>query len=134
MKAKCESTSNEITEEIFQFWSQNYALEVVIEVDNGKPKDPAPFNNGVVADIRIRNTNHTVSLPLSECSAGFVWFFSFLAQFKQLKKSEDNAIILLDEPELTLHGRLKVICFAILIIIGSSGYFYNSFSIYVTHE
>lgn len=107
LKAKCEAASNEITEEIFQFWSQNNALEVVIEIDTGKPKDPEPFNSGVVADIRIRNTNHKATLPLSERSAGFVWFFSFLAQFKQLKKNENNAIILLDEPGLTLHGKAQ---------------------------
>ncbi|BET12494.1 hypothetical protein THI4931_35360 [Pandoraea sputorum] len=107
LKAKCEAASNEITEEIFEFWSQNNALEVVIEIDTGKPKDPAPFNAGVVADIRIRNTNHKATLPLSERSAGFVWFFSFLAQFKQLKKTESNAIILLDEPGLTLHGKAQ---------------------------
>lgn len=107
LKAKCEAASNEITEEIFQFWSQNNALEVVIEIDSGKPSDPAPFNSGIVADIRIRNTNHKATLPLSERSAGFVWFFSFLAQFKQLKKTESNAIILLDEPGLTLHGKAQ---------------------------
>lgn len=107
LKAKCETASNEITEEIFQFWSQNNALEVVIEIDTGKPGDPSPFDRGVVADIRIRNTNHKATLPLSERSAGFVWFFSFLAQFKQLKKAESNAIILLDEPGLTLHGRAQ---------------------------
>jgi predicted ATP-dependent endonuclease of OLD family len=109
LKAKCEAASNEITEEIFQFWSQNNALEVVIEIDNAKPKDPAPFNTGMVADIRIKNTNHKATLPLSERSAGFVWFFSFLAQFKQLKKTPGNAnaIILLDEPGLTLHGKAQ---------------------------
>jgi predicted ATP-dependent endonuclease of OLD family len=107
LKAKCEAASNEITEEIFQFWSQNNALEVVIEIDSGKASDPPPFNSGIVADIRIRNTNHKATLPLSERSAGFVWFFSFLAQFKQLKKTESNAIILLDEPGLTLHGKAQ---------------------------
>ncbi len=109
LKATCEAASNEITEEIFQFWSQNNALEVVIEIDNAKPKDPAPFNNGMVADIRIKNTNHKATLPLSERSAGFVWFFSFLAQFKQLKKTpgNENAIVLLDEPGLTLHGKAQ---------------------------
>ena len=109
LKATCEAASNEITEEIFQFWSQNNALEVVIEIDNAKPKDPAPFNTGMVADIRIKNTNHKATLPLSERSAGFVWFFSFLAQFKQLKKTpgNGNAIILLDEPGLTLHGKAQ---------------------------
>lgn len=107
LKAKCEAASNEITEEIFQFWSQNNALEVIIEIDTGKPADKPPFNAGMVADIRIKNTNHKATLPLSERSAGFVWFFSFLAQFKQLKKTNGNAIILLDEPGLTLHGKAQ---------------------------
>ncbi len=109
LKATCEAASNEITEEIFEFWSQNNALEVVIEIDNGKPKDPAPFDAGMVVDIRIRNTNHKATLPLSERSAGFVWFFSFLAQFKQLKQTPGNAnaILLLDEPGLTLHGKAQ---------------------------
>ena len=109
LKATCEAASNEITEEIFQFWSQNNALEVVIDIDSGKAKDPAPFNTGTVAEIRIKNNNHKATLPLSERSAGFVWFFSFLAQFKQLKKTPGNssAIVLLDEPGLTLHGKAQ---------------------------
>ncbi|MDZ4818203.1 MAG: AAA family ATPase [Planctomycetota bacterium] len=107
LKARCEAAGNDITEEIFQFWSQNNALEVVIDFDTGKPGDKAPFNIGTVAQIRIRNTNHKATLPLSERSAGFVWFFSFLAQFKQLKKTTGNAIVLLDEPGLTLHGRAQ---------------------------
>lgn len=109
LNAKCEAASNEITEEIFQFWSQNSALEVAIVIDSGRPNDPPPFNAGTVADIRIRNTNHKATLPLSERSAGFVWFFSFLAQFKQLKKTSgnQNAILLLDEPGLTLHGKAQ---------------------------
>jgi predicted ATP-dependent endonuclease of OLD family len=107
LKAKCEAAGNDITEEIFQFWSQNNALEVVIDFENGRPGDKPPFNAGIVAQIRIRNTNHKATLPLSERSAGFVWFFSFLAQFRQLKKSNPNAIILLDEPGLTLHGKAQ---------------------------
>ena len=109
LKATCEAASNEITEEIFQFWSQNNALEVVIDIDGGKSNDPAPFNTGTVAEIRIKNNNHKATLPLSERSAGFVWFFSFLAQFKQLKKTAGNAnaVVLLDEPGLTLHGKAQ---------------------------
>lgn len=107
LKARCEAAGNDITEEIFQFWSQNNALEVVIDFDNGRAGDKPPFNTGTVAQIRIRNTNHKATLPLSERSAGFVWFFSFLAQFKQLNKTNRNAIILLDEPGLTLHGKAQ---------------------------
>lgn len=107
LKAKCEGASNDITDEIFEFWSQNDALEIKIELSEGKVGDTPPFNVGTVARIRIENKNHRVTVPLSERSAGFVWFFSFLAQFKQLKKITGNAIILLDEPGLTLHGKAQ---------------------------
>lgn len=105
--AQCEGASNDITDEIFEFWSQNEALSVKIELNEGRPEDPPPFNSGRVAKIRIENKNHRASVPLSERSAGFVWFFSFLAQFKQLKKKAGKAIILLDEPGLTLHGKAQ---------------------------
>lgn len=107
LKAQLEAAGNEITEEIFQFWSQNNALEVTIDFDAGKPGDPPPFNKGTVASIQIRNTNHKAKIALSERSAGFVWFFSFLAQFKQLNKTKGKAILLLDEPGLTLHGKAQ---------------------------
>lgn len=107
LKAKCEGASNDITDEIFEYWSQNEALRVEIEVGEGKPNDPAPLNSGTVVKVRIRNEHHRVSVPLSERSAGFIWFFSFLAQFKQLKKTAGNAILLLDEPGLTLHGKAQ---------------------------
>ena len=107
LKAQCEGASNDITDEIFEFWSQNEALSVQIELGEGRSGDSAPFNSGTVAKIRISNQNHRASVPLSERSAGFVWFFSFLAQFKQLQNTAGNAIILLDEPGLTLHGKAQ---------------------------
>lgn len=105
--AQCEGASNDITDEIFEFWSQNEALAVKIELNEGRPQDPPPFNSGRVAKIRIENQHHRASVPLSERSAGFVWFFSFLSQFKQLKKNTGKAIVLLDEPGLTLHGKAQ---------------------------
>lgn len=105
--AQCEGASNDITDEIFEFWSQNEALAVKIELNEGRAKDPSPYNSGTVAKIRIENKYHRASVPLSERSAGFVWFFSFLSQFKQLKKNTGKAIILLDEPGLTLHGKAQ---------------------------
>lgn len=105
--AQCEGASNDITDEIFEFWSQNEALSVKIELNEGRPEDKPPFNTGRVAKVRIENKNHRVSVPLSERSAGFVWFFSFLSQFKQLKRTAGNAILLLDEPGLTLHGKAQ---------------------------
>jgi predicted ATP-dependent endonuclease of OLD family len=105
--AKCEAASNDITDEMLDFWSQNDALSVKIDIGEGKPSDPAPFNSGTIVKIRIYNENHRASVPLSERSAGFVWFFSFLSQFKQLSKTAGNVILLLDEPGLTLHGKAQ---------------------------
>ena len=106
-KAICEAASNDITDEIFQFWSQNDAISVKIEIGEGKPADLPPMNSGTVAKIRIWNDNHRASIPLTERSAGFVWFFSFLSQFKQLSKHVGHVILLLDEPGLTLHGKAQ---------------------------
>ena len=105
--AKCEAASNDITDEMLDFWSQNDALSIEIEIGEGKPSDPKPFNSGTIVKIRIWNQNHRASVPLSERSAGFVWFFSFLSQFKQLSKNFGNVILLLDEPGLTLHGKAQ---------------------------
>jgi len=103
----CEAASSDITDEIFQFWSQNEALSVSITLGEGKSKDPPPFNQGTIVKIRIWNDHHRASVPLSERSAGFVWFFSFLSQFKQLVYEAGGVILLLDEPGLTLHGKAQ---------------------------
>ena len=107
LKAKCEAASNDITDEIFQFWSQNDALKIQIDLHQGRPDDEEPFNTGSVVDARIYNNNHRASVPLSERSAGFLWFFSFLVQFKQMRKKAPGSVILLDEPGLSLHGKAQ---------------------------
>jgi len=107
LKARCEGASNEITDEIFEFWSQNDSLNVQVDIAEGRNGDAPPFNSGAIVKARVYNHHHRVSVPLSERSAGFIWFFSFLAQFKQLRKVAGNAVILLDEPGLTLHGKAQ---------------------------
>lgn len=104
LNAKCEAAALRITEQIFEYWSQNDELEINVVLSEGKPGDPAPFNNGPVARARVKNNLHGVTVPFSERSAGFIWFFSFLVKFAQIKKTHGNVILLLDEPGLTLHG------------------------------
>jgi hypothetical protein len=104
LNAKCEAAALRITEQIFEYWTQNDDLEITVVLSEGKSGDPAPFNSGPVARARVKNTLHGVTVPFSERSAGFIWFFSFLVKFAQIKKSEGNVILLLDEPGLTLHG------------------------------
>ncbi len=104
MNAKCEAAANRITDQIFEYWTQNDQLSIEVRLDEGKPNDDPPFNQGTVARARVKNNLHRVTVPFSERSAGFIWFFSFLVKFAQIRKSQGNVIILLDEPGLTLHG------------------------------
>ena len=104
MNARCEAAANHITDQIFEYWTQNDQLSIEVRLDEGKPEDKPPFNTGPIARARVKNNLHRVTVPFSERSAGFIWFFSFLVKFAQIKKNEGNVIILLDEPGLTLHG------------------------------
>jgi len=107
LRAKCEAASNRITDEMLEYWTQNVALEVEIDLSEGRPDDPPPFNSGPVVRARVRNAVHRASIPFSERSAGFIWFFSFLVQFTKMREDRENIIILLDEPGLTLHGKAQ---------------------------
>lgn len=104
LNAKCEAAALRITDQIFEYWTQNDELKIKVVFSEGKSGDPEPFNSGPVARARVENGLHGVTVPFSERSAGFIWFFSFLVKFAQIKKSHGNVILLLDEPGLTLHG------------------------------
>jgi energy-coupling factor transporter ATP-binding protein EcfA2 len=106
--AELEAASNTISREIFNYWSQNRYLKVVFKFDQGLAQDPPPFNSGWVLRTRIENTRHGVSTIFDQRSAGFVWFFSFLIWFGQVRKQfGDKVVILLDEPGLTLHAKAQ---------------------------
>ncbi len=100
-----EAIGNRLSDEIFEYWSQNKHLKVDFRCDMGRPNDPPPFNDGYVFNTRIRNERHRASVNFDERSTGFIWFFSFLIWFSQMKANyADKLIVLLDEPGLTLHG------------------------------
>jgi predicted ATP-dependent endonuclease of OLD family len=105
--ARLQAASNNITDQIAEYWTQNPDLSVQIEVDSARPGDPTPFNSGTIARARIYNHLHRVDTAFSERSAGFVWFFSFLVKFAQVKAMGKPVILLLDEPGLTLHGKAQ---------------------------
>lgn len=106
--AKLQAASTAITDEIIEYWKQNPYLEVQVRIEQSKPDDPAPFNSGSIARARIYNQLHRVDTPFSERSAGFVWFFSFLVKFSQVKDESVPVILLLDEPGMSLHGKAQV--------------------------
>lgn len=107
LNARCEAASNRITGQLLEYWTQNPNLEVEVRVTKAEPNDPAPFNAGIVARARVKNNLHKVTVPFSERSAGFIWFFSFLVKFAQVQKDGGRLVLLLDEPGLTLHGKAQ---------------------------
>lgn len=101
-----ENASNSISDEVFEYWSQNKNLAVKLtpigqpEVDAVAPLDRPPL-----LQIRVENQRHRVTVPFDERSRGFVWFFSFLAYFSHLEAESDRPLILLlDEPGINLHA------------------------------
>lgn len=106
--AELEAISIRLSEEIFEYWSQNKYLKVDFRFEAARPEDPPPYNSGFIFHTRIENTRHGVTVSFGERSAGFVWFFSFLIWFSQLKRIYGkNLFILLDDPGLSLHGRAQ---------------------------
>jgi hypothetical protein len=106
VKANLEALSNSITDQIFEYWTQNQELAVEFDVRED-PSDDAPFDSGPNLYIRIRNQRHRVTVPFSQRSRGFIWFFSFLVWFDAVKKQVEagrDLILLLDEPGLNLHA------------------------------
>ena len=106
--ARLEGVSNQLSDEIFQYWTQNRNLEVGFSYHEARPNDPEPFNSGHIFNLRVRNNTHRVSIGFDERSTGFVWFFSFLVWFSQMEQIYgDRLVILLDEPGLSLHGKAQ---------------------------
>jgi len=106
--ASLRAVSNQITDQIFKYWSQNKHLDVDIRLDHSRPHDLPPFNAGWIFRTRIDNRRHRADTNFDDRSSGFVWFFSFLVWFYQLRQLYgNNLIILLDEPGLSLHARAQ---------------------------
>ena len=105
--ARLEGAENALTQKVLTYWSQNRHLRLKFAVEQGRPKDPAGMTSGMNIWGRVQDTKHMVSTSLGSRSRGFVWFFSFLAWYSQLQRKNDNLILLLDEPGLSLHAKAQ---------------------------
>jgi predicted ATP-dependent endonuclease of OLD family len=103
-KAQLEAISAGITDLVFKYWSQNKQIRVQFDI-RSDPKDIAPYNSGNNLYIRIESLKHFVTVPFGQRSRGFIWFFSFIVWFHNIKtKGDTNLVLLLDEPGLSLHA------------------------------
>lgn len=102
-----EAAGNHLTRQILKYWSQNKHLQIKFDVREGKPQDPEHMRTGQNIWGKVYDSVHWATTELGSRSRGFVWFFSFLAWYEDVKRSNRNLILLLDEPGTSLHGRAQ---------------------------
>jgi energy-coupling factor transporter ATP-binding protein EcfA2 len=103
-----ENASNVISDEVFEYWTQNQDLSVKLSTHPPESGARAPLDHGPVLFVQVENHRHRVTVPFDERSRGFVWFFSFVAYFSKIEEGRtSNLILLLDEPGLSLHARAQ---------------------------
>lgn len=102
-----EAAGNHLTRQILKYWSQNKHLQMKFDVREARPSDPPHMRSGQNIWGRVYDSVHWATTELSSRSKGFVWFFSFLAWYEDVKRGGQSFILLLDEPGLSLHGRAQ---------------------------
>jgi predicted ATP-dependent endonuclease of OLD family len=107
LKNKLQGASNHLSGQILRYWSQNKHLRMNFDVRPGLPDDPEGMREGLNIWGEVFDSKHLVSTGLGTRSAGFVWFFSFLAWYAAEKKKNEPLVLLLDEPGLSLHGKAQ---------------------------
>ena len=105
--ARLEAAEAELTARVLTYWSQNRHLRLKFDVRQAQPQDPPGMTDGMNIWGRVHDTKHAVSTLLGSRSRGFVWFFSFLAWYSKVRRENDNLILLLDEPGLSLHAKAQ---------------------------
>lgn len=107
-KRELENVANVLTEDVNKYWSQNPDLRVQPDITTRNVQSPQG-QQSVLDEMKLRiwDNRHSLSLPFNEHSAGFQWFFSFLAAFSEYEHRDPAVVILLDEPAVGLHARAQ---------------------------
>ncbi len=105
--ARLEAAENQLTQKVLKYWSQNKHLRLKFDVRPAQPGDPEGMTKGTNLWGRAVDTRHMVTTSLQSRSKGFIWFFSFLAWYSQLRRKGEKLILLLDEPGLSLHAKAQ---------------------------
>jgi len=107
-KRELENVANALTDDVIKYWSQNPDLRVQPDVTQRTVQNPQG-QESVLDEMKLRiwDNRHFLSLPFTEHSAGFQWFFSFLAAFSEYEHRDPPVVILLDEPAVGLHAKAQ---------------------------
>lgn len=107
-KSELEAASNELTRQVFEYWTQNSNLSV--EIDADKQTVSSGYNQSTVVrflEVRVKDSRHGFTGSFDQRSKGFQWFFSFFAAFSEFEDRGNRVIVLLDEPAMSLHGKAQ---------------------------
>lgn len=107
-KRELENVANVLTDDVNNYWSQNPDLRVEPDITQSTIQIN-PGQQSVLDEMKLRiwDNRHSLSLPFTDHSAGFQWFFSFLAAFSEYEHSDPPVVILLDEPAVGLHAKAQ---------------------------
>jgi len=107
-KRELENVANVLSEDVRKYWTQNPDLRVQPDITQ-RTESKKDGQHSVLDELKIRiwDNRHFLSLPFTEHSEGFQWFFSFLAAFSEYEHQDPPVVILLDEPAVGLHARAQ---------------------------
>jgi predicted ATPase len=107
-KRELENVANALSEDVKKYWTQNPELRVTPDITQ-RTEQRGNGQAAVLDELKIRiwDNRHSLSLPFTEHSAGFQWFFSFLAAFSEYEFGDPPVVILLDEPAVGLHAKAQ---------------------------
>jgi predicted ATPase len=113
-KAELQAAGSDLSQKVFEYWKQNTDLTVVFDTDM-PVVDTVTNRLGEEQEVRhrtlhilLRDDRHGgVETNFETRSAGFQWFFSFLAAFSKYQGGQERVIVLLDEPGTKLHGEAQ---------------------------
>lgn len=105
--SELEATSSLLTKRVREHWKQNdhLKLRVAIEAEAYNAQGQQKIRRWL--QFRVEDQRHDFSNRLDRRSTGFQWFVSFLASFLEFE-GDQNLILLLDEPGLSLHARAQM--------------------------
>ncbi len=107
LTAEISAAESALSAMILPYWSQNKNLRMKFDIRVGLGNDPEGMRDGLNIWGLVVNTRNHVELPIESRSRGFVWFFSFLAWYSNLRGEGQDIILLLDEPGLSLHAKAQ---------------------------
>lgn len=107
-KSELEAASNELTQQVFEYWTQNQNLSVEIDADK-EVEGSGGYQSTVVRylEVRVKDSRHGFTGSFDQRSKGFQWFFSFFAAFSEFEDLGSKVVVLLDEPAMSLHGKAQ---------------------------